>query len=217
MTPAAFLSIARKSAVAPSRLAVSACGASASMAMLASVMSRAFPNNTLRPSTVPATPFPVVDVNCVALVNATFRPTAAATIAAASGCSLERSRLAASARISASVKPGAVTTEVTFGLPSVSVPVLSTTSVSTFSKRSSASADLMSTPMLAPFPTPTPIDIGVASPSAQGHAMITTETAAINAYESDGFGPTIAQTANAIAAMASTVGTKYPATVSASF
>jgi len=71
----------------------------------------------------------------------------------------------------------------------------------------------MSTPMLAPFPTPTPIDIGV----AQGHAMITTETAAINAYESDGFGPTIAQTANAIAAMASTVGTKYPATVSASF
>ena len=53
------------------------------------------------------------------------------------------------------------------GLPSVSVPVLSTTSVSTFSMRSSASAFLISTPAWAPRPTPTMIDIGVASPSAQ--------------------------------------------------
>ncbi len=62
----------------------------------------------------------------------------------------------------------------TFGLPSVSVPVLSTTSVSTFSMRSSASAFLISTPACAPRPTPTMIDIGVASPSAQGQAMIST-------------------------------------------
>ena len=62
----------------------------------------------------------------------------------------------------------------TFGLPSVSVPVLSTTSVSTFSIRSSASAFLISTPACAPRPTPTMIDIGVASPSAQGQAMIST-------------------------------------------
>ena len=77
--------------------------------------------------------------------------------------------------------PGAGTTSVTFGLPSVSVPVLSTTSVSTFSIRSSASADLISTPAPAPLPTPTLIDIGVARPSAQGQAMMTTETAAISA------------------------------------
>jgi hypothetical protein len=36
------------------------------------------------------------------------------------------------------------------------------------------------------------IDIGVASPSAQGQAMITTETAAISANASAGAGPQIA-------------------------
>ena len=74
--------------------------------------------------------------------------------------------------------PSAATIATTFGLPSVSVPVLSTTSVSTFSMRSSASAFLISTPACAPRPTPTMIDIGVASPSAQGQAMISTVTAA---------------------------------------
>ena len=62
-------------------------------------------------------------------------------------------------------------------LPSVSVPVLSTTSVSTFSSVSSASAFLISTPTCAPRPVATMMDIGVASPSAQGHAMISTATA----------------------------------------
>ena len=54
------------------------------------------------------------------------------------------------------------------GLPSVSVPVLSTTSVSIFSMRSSASAFLISTPACAPRPTPTMIDIGVARPARRG-------------------------------------------------
>ena len=76
---------------------------------------------------------------------------------------------------------GAGTTAVTDGRPSVSVPVLSTTSVSTRSRRSSASAFLISTPSAAPRPTPTMIDIGVARPSAQGQAMISTETAATSA------------------------------------
>ena len=67
----------------------------------------------------------------------------------------------------------------TLGLPSVKVPVLSMTSVSTFSSRSSASAFLISTPDCAPRPTPTMMDIGVARPSAHGHAMMSTETAAI--------------------------------------
>ena len=72
-------------------------------------------------------------------------------------------------------------TATTRGLPSVRVPVLSTTSVSIFSKRSSASAFLIRTPAVAPLPTPTMIDIGVARPSAQGQAMMTTETAATSA------------------------------------
>ena len=106
------------------------------------------------------------------------RASAALTIAAASGCSLARSTLAARRRISASLKPSAATTAVTAGLPSVSVPVLSTTSVSIRSMRSSASAFLISTPAWAPRPMPTMIDIGVASPSAHGQAMISTDTAA---------------------------------------
>ncbi len=65
--------------------------------------------------------------------------------------------------------------------PSVKVPVLSTTSVSIFSKRSSASAFLIRIPVVAPLPIPTMIDIGVASPKAQGQAMIRTETAVTSA------------------------------------
>ena len=81
----------------------------------------------------------------------------------------------------ASSSAAAGTTAVTRGLPSVRVPVLSTTSVLTFSNRSSASAFLISTPTDAPLPTPTIIDIGVANPRAQGHAMIRTDTAAMSA------------------------------------
>ena len=77
--------------------------------------------------------------------------------------------------------PGAVTISITAGLPSVSVPVLSTTSVSILSIRSSASAFLIRTPACAPRPTPTMIDMGVASPSAQGQAMIRTATASTSA------------------------------------
>ena len=77
--------------------------------------------------------------------------------------------------------PGAVLTATTLGLPSVKVPVLSTTSVSTFSMRSSASALLIRTPDWAPRPTPAMMDIGVAKPNAHGQAMIRTDTAAMNA------------------------------------
>ena len=80
--------------------------------------------------------------------------------------------------MSVSSTPSAVLIATTLGLPSVNVPVLSSTSVSTLSMRSSASAFLISTPSCAPRPTPTMIDIGVARPSAQGQAMISTVTAA---------------------------------------
>ena len=61
------------------------------------------------------------------------------------------------------------------------VPVLSTTIVVTFSRISSASALRISTPPSAPRPVPTMMDIGVARPSAQGHAMIRTATALTSA------------------------------------
>ena len=69
-----------------------------------------------------------------------------------------------------------------FGLPSVSVPVLSTTSVSTFSKISERLGVLDQHARPAPRArSPTMIDIGVASPSAQGQAMIRTATALTSA------------------------------------
>jgi hypothetical protein len=130
---------------------------------------------------MPMTPLPAGASKPRTVPIAIPRSAAAATIAAASGCSLPRSTLAAKRSTCASSNPSAGVTATTFGLPSVSVPVLSTTSVSIFSIRSSASAFLMSTPACAPRPTPTMIDIGVASPSAQGQAMIKTLTAATNA------------------------------------
>ena len=94
----------------------------------------------------------------------------------------------------------AASTATSRGLPSVRVPVLSTTSVSTFSSSSSASAFLTSTPARAPRPVPTMIDIGVARPSAHGQAMISTATALTSAKPIAGAGPKIAQTTNAATA-----------------
>ena len=117
---------------------------------------------------------------------------------------LHAARRAAALRF---VESGAGSTATTFGLPSVSVPVLSMTSVSIFSMRSSASAFLISTPACAPRPTPTMIDIGVARPSAQGQAMISTLTAATRPKAKRGSGPNMAQAANASSATAITAGT----------
>jgi hypothetical protein len=66
-------------------------------------------------------------------------------------------------------------------LPVVTVPVLSTTTVSTRRVDSSTSGPLIRMPSCAPRPVPTISAVGVASPSAQGHAMISTATAAVNA------------------------------------
>ena len=62
---------------------------------------------------------------------------------------------------------------------------------------------------------PTMIDIGVASPSAQGQAMIKTVTAATRPKVKRGSGPNVIQAANASNAAAITAGTNQPATRSA--
>ena len=62
------------------------------------------------------------------------------------------------------------------------------------------------------------IDIGVASPNAQGQAMIKTATALTSAQASAGsFGRSTVQTMNVTIAITTTAGTKYPETVSAIF
>jgi len=87
-------------------------------------------------------------------------------------------------------------TERNAGLPSVRVPVLSTISVSISRSRSIASASRNSTPAWAARPVATMIDIGVARPSAQGQAMISTATALTMAKVQAGSGPKKPQTRN---------------------
>ena len=120
---------------------------------------------------------PLADSKSAAFDSARLRRFASATIASASGCSLPCSRLAARRSTSSSTNPAVATTEWNAGLPTVSVPVLSTMSVSTVRSRSTASASRNRIPLVAPRPVATMIDMGVASPSAQGHAMMSTATA----------------------------------------
>ena len=96
----------------------------------------------------------------------------------------------------------------TRGRPSVSVPVLSRTTTRTLCRRSRASALRNSTPFSAPLPVPTMIEVGVARPSAQGQAMISTATVLSRARLKAGSGPTRNQTTKVTAAMPSTAGTK---------
>ena len=102
------------------------------------------------------------------------------------------------------------------GRPSVRVPVLSITRVSALARRSSDSASWISTPSRAPRPTPVITDTGVASPSAHGQAMMSTDTAATRALASEGAGPNAVQTANVTTAATPTAGTNQAATASAS-
>ncbi|CAM7091076.1 Uncharacterised protein [Escherichia coli] len=140
---------------------------------------------------------------------------AARTTAIPSGCCEPFSTAAATRKRDASPPGLRLIIPVTVGEPSVSVPVLSTTSVSTFSRRSRASAFLINTPAWAPLPTPTIIDIGVASPSAQGQAIIRTDTAAIRPCAILGSGPQTDQITKATTAISITRGTNQPETLSA--
>ena len=201
----------------PSPRRASARSASGPSATPRSFMSARFPSATARPSTVPRTPFPVTPSNPETLARATPRTSLPCTIAAASGCSLPRSSVAARRSSVPSSNPAAGSTVTSLGLPSVSVPVLSTTSVSTLRITSIASAFRKSTPMVAPFPVATMIDIGVASPSAHGQAMMSTATALMMACAMRGCGPQAPHTTKVTAAIPTTMGTNQPDTKSASF
>nr|WRX71469.1 hypothetical protein [Actinomycetes bacterium] len=97
------------------------------------------------------------------------------------GCSEAFSRAPTSRSSSAPWTSSAGTTSTSSIRPVVTVPVLSRTMVSTTRVDSSTSGPLMSTPSWAPRPVPTSKAVGVASPRAQGQAMISTATAAVNA------------------------------------
>ena len=97
------------------------------------------------------------------------------------GCSDADSSAAARRRTSSADSPSAATTSWTVISPVVTVPVLSSTMVSTRRVDSSTSGPLIRMPSWAPRPVPTMSAVGVARPSAHGQAMISTATAAVKA------------------------------------
>ena len=113
---------------------------------------------------------------------------AAVATARAIGCSEASSTAPASRSTSPSSSPSAATTSSSVISPVVTVPVLSSTTVSTRRVDSSTSGPLMRMPSWAPRPVPTMSAVGVARPRAHGQAMISTATAAVNAASGAGAG-----------------------------
>ena len=185
-------------------------------ALLRLTPSMSLPRATFRSSTFPTTPCPGTARKDEAGGGTMPRSPAASRIAPASGCSLPRSNAAARRRTSPAESSAKGSTETRRGLPSVSVPVLSTSKVSTRASVSSASALRTSTPACAPRPVATMMLIGVARPRAHGHAMISTDTAFTKAWAKRGSGPSASQPMNVAAATAITAGTNQAATRSAS-
>jgi hypothetical protein len=96
----------------------------------------------------------------------------------------------------------------------VTVPVLSSTIVSTARVDSSTCGPLIRMPSCAPRPVPTRIAVGVARPIAHGQAMISTATAAVNAAA--GPCPVASHAARTPSAITMTTGTNTAETRSAS-
>ena len=101
-------------------------------------------------------------------------------MARATGCSLSDSTARARCLTITGSSPGAAKTSASVIRPVVRVPVLSSTMVSTRRVSSSTSGPRMRIPSWAPRPVPTSSAVGVARPSAHGHAMMRTATAAVN-------------------------------------
>mmetsp|Transcript_18518 Transcript_18518/g.30304 ORF Transcript_18518/g.30304 Transcript_18518/m.30304 type:complete len:231 (+) Transcript_18518:2251-2943(+) len=87
----------------------------------------------------------------------------------------------ASAKATACASEGRSSQFTTSGAPSVRVPVLSKTTVSTAAKRSSAVAFLIKTPLRNSAPEAAVVTAGTARPKAQGQVMIRTAAAMFNA------------------------------------
>ena len=217
MVPASCPLRAKKSGVLPARANCSSCSVGTSMP--SSAMRAALPAATILAPSRAVTPRPGSAVKS-STVRATMPISSArAMMASARGCSLFFSSAAASfmrafslmARVPSGRSAGRMS--VTAGAPLVMVPVLSSTTVSTFCSVSSASALLNSTPISAPLPVPTIMASGVASPSAHGQLMTTTATAEVSA--SLGLPVRASHATKVIAAMPRTTGTNTPATLSA--
>ena len=107
------------------------------------------------------------------------------------------------------------TISVTFGVPFVMVPVLSSATIWTFPVSSSDTAVLNKIPFFAPSPFPTIIATGVASPSAHGQLITSTAIPLDNAKPI--LCPAINHTIIVSTAIVITIGTNTPDTRSAIF
>ena len=109
--------------------------------------------------------------------------------------------------------PAAGKISVIFGSPLVMVPVLSITTICIFPVSSKDTAVLNIIPFLAPFPLPTIIATGVASPRAQGQLITNTEIALASANPK--VCPASIHTIKVTNAIEITAGTNTPETLSA--
>ncbi len=167
------------------------------------------PTRTLCPSTTASIPSPAWLRNSLTAASSP----AAFAIACARGCSEADSALPASRSNSSRVASNG-TASTSRIRPSVTVPVLSSTIVVIRRVCSSTSGPLIRIPIWAPRPVPTISAVGVASPIAQGQAMIRTATAAANA--ADAPAPASSQPPRVPIAITITIGTKIAETRSAS-
>ena len=132
----------------------------------------------------------------------------------AMGCSAASSTAAARVRTSSGASPALTATSTTSITPVVNVPVLSKTTVSIARVCSKICGPEITMPNFAPRPVPTSRAVGVAKPSAHGHATINTATAAVKAPLRS---PAIPHHAAKVTmAMTKMIGTKIAETRSAS-
>lgn len=145
------------------------------------------PMATRTPLTVQDMPRPTSASKSSGSTMSALRTLAWSVMALAIGCSLADSAEPTAAQSVSFVAASPISCQLTTDiLPSVRVPVLSKTTASTLCAICSAAADLMRTPWAAPNPVPIITAVGVASPSAQGHAITSTamENSSANRYRS---------------------------------
>ena len=216
MMPASLPSLLKNSGVFPSSASVSAFCLISSEISAYSLINFRLPPQTATPSIFAVSPFPATARKSSVSATPSIPCSSAFTrMACARGCSLFFSRAYAQVISFSSVTPSAGIMSVTLGSPLVIVPVLSRATICVFPVSSRETAVLNIIPFFAPMPFPTMIATGVASPSAHGQLMTSTEIPLASAKPA--VWPAISHTAMVTSAMAITAGTNTPETRSATF
>ena len=205
----------KKSGVLPSFESLSASAVISRGTEICSLTNLQLPPSKGVPSITAVTPFPGRALNSSVSPASIPSCSALETIAPARGCSLFLSSAKAADRSSSSLFPLMGMMSVTFGSPLVMVPVLSRATIFVLPVISRAAAVLNSIPFFAPTPLPTIIATGVASPSAHGQLITSTEMPLASAKPA--VCPAIIHAPKVIAAITITAGTNIPATLSAAF